>query len=364
MLEESEILSLIAIGLIPGIGPRKARKIIELSGSASEFFRSAEKLNLAGVRTEELRQNHLKAYLRKAEDELKYNQRHGITSLHFKQKEFPFRLKSCEDGPLVIFTRGNLDLNASRIVSIVGTRTATDYGERVCEELVSELAELRCALVSGLAHGIDSFAHRAAQSRGIQNIGVVAHGLDALYPPGNRSLARSMEENGGIVTDFMIATRPDRENFPKRNRIIAGLCDATIVVEAAKKGGALITAELALSYNRDVFAVPGRIGDLTSQGCNMLIKNNRAALLNSASDLAWYMGWEKKSRKPVQVSLFETLSESETRVVSLIKNGKNHPDLILANSGFSSSAIAGILLDLEFKGIIRAMPGKTYIVIS
>jgi DNA processing protein len=360
MREDSEILFLIAMGLIPGIGPKKARRIIEITGTAEEFFRNSEKLKLSGVKNSDLKQNHLKSYLRKAEDELTYNLKNEIKTLHYLQAEYPFRLKSCDDAPLVLFTKGNVDLNTSRTVAVVGTRTATDYGNRVCEELIAELAIMKCALVSGLAHGIDSFAHRAAQVHGIQNIGVVAHGLDSVYPHVNRSLASSMLENGGLVTDFIVGTRPDRENFPKRNRIIAGLSDAVIVVEAAKKGGALITAELALSYNRDVFAIPGRIGDKTSEGCNVLIKNNRAALLASVRDLAWYMTWERRKKEPVQTSLFNELSQSETLLLSLIRNGKNHPDLLVAHTGLSSQAISAMLLELEFKGSIKVSPGKTY----
>jgi len=360
MREDSEILSLIAMGLIPGIGPKKARKILEITGSAQEFFRTSEKLKMSGVKNSDLNQQHLNAYLRRAEDELAYNRRHDIVTVHYQQTEYPYRLKSCEDAPLVIFTKGNIDLNASRTVAIIGTRTATEYGNRVCEELIAELAHMKCTLISGLAHGIDSFAHRAAQTHGIQNIGVVAHGLDSVYPHVNRTLAASMLENGGLVTDFLVGTRPDRENFPKRNRIIAGIADAVIVVEAAKKGGALITAELALSYNRDVFAIPGRIGDKTSEGCNMLIKNNRAALLASPRDLAWYMTWDRRKTQTVQTSLFHELSEIETQVLSLIRNGKNHPDLLVPETGLSPQMISATLLELEFKGTVKVSPGKIY----
>jgi len=351
---------LMAMSFIPGIGPRTTRKLISNLGNAEAFFKVAQKLRLPGVNEIDLRQSSLKSYLSRADDEITYNQKHHIKTFTSDDLEYPFRLKACDDAPLVIYTRGNMNLNSSRMIAVVGTRRSTSYGNRVCEELISEMHLQNCTLISGLALGIDSYAHKAAQSKNIQNIGVVAHGLDRIYPASHRELAASMEGNGGLISDFPTGTRPDRENFPKRNRIIAGLADAVIVVEAAEKGGALITAELAMGYNRDVFAVPGRIGDAVSLGCNELIKRNKAAILTRPSDLGYYLSWEKPQKPSVQTSLFVDLNEDEQKILSIIRNGTEHMDSIAFATDWSMNKIANKLLELEFKGLIKPLPGKRF----
>lgn len=351
---------LMAMTFIPGIGPRTAKKLISNLGSARSFFDVAYKLKLSGVHENDLKQSSLKSYLMRADDELKYNERNQVRIATIDDSDYPLRLKACDDAPIVIYTKGNLNLNSNRMIAVVGTRKATSYGNRVCEEIVEELKLQNCSLISGLALGIDSYAHKAAQSRGIQNIGIVAHGLDRLYPANHRSLAAAMEENGGIVSDFPTGTRPDRENFPKRNRIIAGLADAVIVVEAAEKGGALITAELALSYNRDVFAVPGRMGDALSAGCNDLIRKNKAAILTKPSDLSYYMSWEKPKQRIAQTSLFSTMNEDEQLVASLIRNGSDHMDELMVQSNWTMNKLSTVLLQLEFNGKIKPLPGKRF----
>lgn len=355
----NETLYLIAMNFIPGIGPRTARKLISLVGSASQFFDVAEDLKISGVRNSDLKKMNISSFLRKAEDEITFHTRNGIRAISFLDEDFPYRLKSCDDAPLVMFSRGEMDLNASRTVAVVGSRNATEYGNRLCDELIEEMGRLKCTLISGLAYGIDSFAHRAAEREQIQNIAVLAHGLETIYPAANYKLARSMEKFGGVVSDFPTGTKPDRENFPKRNRIIAGLADVVIVVEAKKKGGALITAELALGYNRDVFAIPGRIGDEMSSGCNTLIKNNKAAILSSAQDLGWYMSWKKKIVN-TQTSLFKAISEDEKRLISLLQSGRIHLDELSIEAELPLSKINSILLELEFKGFIKSLPGKNY----
>jgi DNA processing protein len=351
---------LMAMTFIPGIGPRTAKKLISNLGSARSFFDVAYKLKLSGVHENDLKQSSLKSYLMRADDELKYNERNQVRIATFDDSDYPLRLKTCDDAPIVIYSKGNLNLNSNRMIAVVGTRKATSYGNRVCEEIVEELKLQNCSLISGLALGIDSYAHKAAQSRGIQNIGIVAHGLDRLYPANHRSLAAAMEENGGIVSDFPTGTRPDRENFPKRNRIIAGLADAVIVVEAAEKGGALITAELALSYNRDVFAVPGRMGDALSAGCNDLVRKNKAAILTKPSDLSYYMSWEKPKQRIAQTSLFSTMNEDEQLVASLIRNGSDHMDELMVQSNWTMNKLSTVLLQLEFNGMIKPLPGKRF----
>ena len=360
MHTEESTQKLLALSMIPGVGPATARRILNEFENLDEFFSQATRIRIPGVRPNDLSDHAIRSYLIRAKDEINYNERLGINTLNIQNQDYPNRLRNCEDAPLVIFTRGNLDLNTRRIVGIVGTRKASPYGMRICEELISELETHKCDLVSGLAIGIDSGAHRAAQGKNIQNIGVVAHGLDRLYPSSNRALAKSMEERGGLITDFTIGTRPEKMNFPKRNRLIAGLIDALIVVEAAEKGGALITADLASSYGRDVFAIPGRIGDPVSIGCNNLIRYNKAAVISKASDIAWYLGWEVPKKKPVQISLFEDLSDQELSIVKLLDSGIESIDDLAITSKFKPGDLATILLGLELKNKVLAFPGKRY----
>jgi DNA processing protein len=277
--------------------------------------------------------------------------------------DYPNRLKHCIDGPLMLYSLGNADLNKQKIVAVVGTRRATEYGKEMTNYLIKELADLDVMIVSGLAYGIDSYAHKAALQFNLPTVGVLAHGLDRIYPLANKQLAEKMQSNGGLVTDFVSNTNPDRENFPKRNRIIAGLADAIIVVEAARKGGALITADIANSYNRDVFAVPGKIGDAYSAGCNYYIRTNRAALIESAKDIVYIMGWEEKKEKnkSLQKKLFIEFTDDERVIVDMLeKNGDSGIDFLCINSEMSSSKVASALLNLEFNGLVKSLPGKRY----
>ena len=273
-------------------------------------------------------------------------------------------MKGCIDAPVLIYTKGNLNLNEEKVVSIVGTRNATDYGKQVVDELVHSFAErnYKMVVVSGLAYGIDICAHRSAQKYNIPTVAVVAHGLDLIYPSLHKETARNILKNGGLVSDFPSKTKIDPPNFLKRNRIIAGLADATIVVESAKKGGALVTADIASSYNRDVFAFPGRAGDVYSEGCNQLIRNNGATLIEGINDLEYFMGWEvNENQQPVQSELFIELSHEEHKIVELLRgNGKMFIDQIAAEIQLPVSRVSSILLNLEFKNILDALPGKMY----
>ena len=358
-----DLLYAIALTLLPGIGDRKAKRILSVTGTAEDFFKESLKLKYAMVRSLEITKVTISQALSRAEEELKFLEKNGLLALMSSDPEYPHRLKACEDGPLVIYLKGNMRLNDSRVVAIVGTRKSTPYGEEMCEAIVGQLAIHNCTLISGLAHGIDSHAHRTALQSNIQNIGVLAHGLDRLYPSVNSNLAGKMTANGGLLTDFVSKTNPDRENFPKRNRIVAGLADAVVVVEAAKSGGALITAEIANNYGREVFSVPGRMQDEFSVGCNNLIRQNKAAILSQPSDLAWYMGWAKDEvKKPavVQQKLFFDFTSEEEAIVSLINKNIVDLDTISVMSGFSIGKTSTVLLGLEFKGAVRSQPGKRY----
>jgi len=300
--------------------------------------------------------------LERAEQEMEFIEKFGIKPLYFLDKDYPSRLKHCIDSPILLYFLGNADLNAEHIVSVVGTRRASEYGKEYCDKIIEGLSDINVLVVSGLAYGIDTQAHKAALQNNLQTVGVLGHGLDRIYPYANKSLAEKMMDNGGLLTDFISKTNPDRENFPKRNRIVAGLCDALIVVETAMKGGALITANIANSYNRDVFAVPGKLGDKFSEGCNFLIKTNKAALIQSADDIKYIMQWDLVDRKaPKQRKLLIEFSPEEEKVVNVIKNSKEVSiDYIVSQSGLSNSKVASALLNLEFEGVVKSLPGKMY----
>jgi len=362
---ENALLYQIAITLLPGVGDINARKLIAYTGGPEAVFtEKPEKLakipGFGGATIELIKNN--RHVLARAEAEMDFIQKFSIKHFFFTESGYPERLKHCADSPVLIFANGNPDLNAPKIVSIVGTRKATDYGKEICRKLVAGLAELDVLIVSGLAYGIDTCAHKSAIDEGLSTVGVLAHGLDRIYPALNKPMALRMMEQGGLVTEFLSETNPDRENFPKRNRIIAGLADATMVVEAGSRGGALITADIANSYNRDVFAVPGRLGDLMSEGCNHLIKTNRAALVQSAADVCYIMGWDKQpKKKAVQRSLMLNLDDDQQAVVDILKeHGDCSLDKIYLTSGIQLSKIASALLNLEFEGIVKCLPGKIY----
>jgi DNA processing protein len=287
----------------------------------------------------------------------------GIQAVVFSDDNYPPKLKNCEDAPLVLYVKGEADFRNRRVLGIVGTRKATPYGRMLCEKLVDGLSHLRPLIVSGLALGIDGYAHREALKNGLETAAVLAHGLDRVYPSAHSGLAARIEKQGCLISDYVTGTKPDRENFPSRNRIIAGLCDAVVVVEAAITGGALITADLAASYNRDVFAFPGRVGDLYSAGCNRYIRENRAALIESAADVIAMMNWDDapKKSKPVQKELFAELPPDEDAVYKLIAlSNEMSVDDICAALPMTPSRIASALLGLELKGHLQALPGKVY----
>lgn len=358
----------IALSLVPHIGPIRSKLLIRHCGSAKEVFKtktsSVLKIPDIGLKAaNELRQN--KEALLRAEKELEFIAKHGIEVLYYENKDFPSRLVHCPDHPIVLFKKGNANLNESYVLSIVGTRKATPYGKRITEELVDSLQGLPVLIASGLAYGIDITAHRAALTNKLNTVGVVAHGLDQLYPRDHTSTAKEMLKNGALLTEFISDSRPDKENFPKRNRIVAGIADATIVVESQDKGGALITGKLAADYNRDVFAVPGKVGDPFSEGCNHLIQKNLAAIYTGPHQLIETMGWKSETPNPpknvVQLGMFNQLEEEELDIVELLKESDSLRRDELSNLlNKPVSSLSATLLNLELKGIVRSASGGSY----
>jgi DNA processing protein len=362
---DDKLRFVIALLMIEGVGDKIARNLISYCGDPEAVFRekraALEKIPEIGKIT--ARSIRSFREFDRADKECEFINRNRIQTYCYLEGRYPRRLKHCPDSPVLLYYKGRADLDSERMVAMVGTRNATAYGKDHTQLLVEGLSAMKATVVSGLAYGIDICAHKAAIKHGVPTIGVLAHGLDRVYPGDHRSVAVRMLEQGGLVTEHISGTIPDRENFPKRNRIIAGLCDAVIVVEAAKKGGALITAEIANSYNRDVFSIPGRTNDPFSEGCNRLIKTHKAALITSAEDLRYVMRWDDdvKPGKTVQRTLFLDLNSDEQQLASLLsENGKIQIDHLTLLSGKSHSQVATLLLSLELKGLIRSLPGKMY----
>ncbi|MCX6306704.1 MAG: DNA-processing protein DprA [Bacteroidetes bacterium] len=364
-MTEDNLVYQIALTLLPGVGDVLGRKLVTLCGSAEAVFREPKHILKKMPRIGNLLAQYAgnSEILTRAEQEVSFIERYRITPLFIQDKGYPHRLKHCLDCPVMLFYKGTADLNSARIIGIVGTRNATDYGKSVTRELVGGLARQQVLVVSGLAYGIDSCAHRFSLDFGLDTIGVLGHGLDTVYPWLHRPLAEKMLAQGGLVTEFLSKSRPDRSNFPRRNRIIAGLCDAVIVVEAGRKGGALITADIANSYNRDVFAVPGRITDPFSDGTNYLIRTNRAALVQKADDIEYLMGWKEQTRTApaAQRKIFIELTPDDEKIVGLLQeNGQMCIDEICVQTATPMSKVSASLLNLEFEGIVKCMPGKLY----
>lgn len=361
------LLHRVALTYVKNIGPTLAKSLIAYFGDAESVFKVPARrlLKVPGIGERTISQLDFDMALKKAEGELNFIERNEIEVIFYTDSKYPKRLKACNDSPVLLYAKGNIDLSAQYVVSVVGTRNATEYGKHLCRLLIEELQQHNVLVVSGLALGIDVAIHKECLKHNVPTIGVVGHGLDRLYPSQNRATAEKMLENGGLLTEYPSGTIPDRENFPQRNRIVAGIADATIVVEAGIKGGALITAEIANSYNRDVFAFPGRIGDDYSEGCNFLIRNNKAQLLTCAADLTYSLGWEKaENAKPAveQYVLPLDLLPDESMILNFIKqnNGPLAIDDLSLKTNMPTSKLAMNLLNMEMQGYIRSLPGKTY----
>jgi len=356
----------IALGLIPRIGDINARKLVAHFGSVEAVFREPYRslIKIPGIGPELAGYICDRSYLKDAEKEADYVVKNNIRVYFYLDNDYPYRLRQCDDSPVVFFFKGKCDLDSNKILSVVGTRNATSRGKDLCDKIIGDLASGHpdLVIVSGLAYGIDITAHKSALSHDLQTIGVLGHGFKTIYPSVHSSVAKSLTEKGGLLTDFMSDDLPERNNFLKRNRIIAGMADATLVIESAEKGGALITADIASSYNRDVLAVPGRPDDQWSSGCNSLIKNNKAALIEKAGDIEYFLDWQpEKSKPPVQRSLFAELDDDEKTIFELIsKEGEMTIDAICRALNIPVHKLSARLLQMEMKGILKCHPGNLY----
>jgi DNA processing protein len=362
----NELLYQLALSLTPNIGPVQTKILVEHLGTASAVFKAKTSLlkNIEGIG--EIRASSIRKFnqFQEAEEEIKFIEKYKITPLFITDPGYPKRLLNCYDPPGLLFYKGNADLNSSRVIAVVGTRNNTDYGKQVTETLIKDLAASNVLVVSGLAYGIDAVAHKTALKNNLSTVGVLAHGLDQVYPSQHSTMAREMLKQGGLLTEFRSKTNPDKHNFPSRNRIVAGMSDATIVIETGIKGGSMITAELANSYNKDVFAYPGKVTDTKSAGCNFLIRQNKALLLTDATELLQMIGWEEKKQKTKtkqQKELFIDLTKEERIVVDILKEKEAvHIDEINLKSSLSSSSVAAAILGLELQNVVVSLPGKLY----
>jgi DNA processing protein len=363
MIREEHLYQM-ALTCVPQIGSIQAKLLLEHFRSPKEIF-NAKKKELSAIEgIGPIRAAAIKSFrdFDEIEEEFKIMEQEGIEALFIQDARYPRKLAHCSDAPIMLFFKGNVSLNPTYSISVIGTRRNTLYGKKITEEIIQELSSLGVLIVSGLAFGIDIIAHQAALQAGLPTIGVMAHGHSTIYPSQHASIAKKMLQQGGLLTECNYHTEPDRHQFPKRNRIVAGMTDATIVIETAAKGGSIITAELAHDYNRDVFAIPGRIQDKQSEGCLDLIHQHKAAIFTNVHSMIEELGW-KKHRKPneIQIPLFAELSEDEQTILKILQEKEDvHVDEIYRTTGWSCSQTAAQMLHLEMKGLIKSLPGKRY----
>lgn len=365
MLSKTELLYTLALQKTPNLGDASAKKLLRHVGSAEGIFKEkpTNLLKIDGIGSFKLKALQAPILLDQAQEELDYIETYNIQYCYFKDLHYPERLKHCLDGPILFFQDGNIDLVNKKIISIVGTRKITTYGAAFCEQLIATLAPINPVIVSGFAYGVDICAHKAAIANGLQNIACLAHGFTEVYPKTHKKYMAPILENGGFITEFWSSDRFNRTNFLKRNRIIAGMSEATIVIESAEKGGSLVTADIANSYNREVFAVPGRANDSQSAGCNMLLKTHQATMLTTAADILFHLGWEPSvAQKPAkQTQLFVELNLEEQQLYEYLKDkGKVLLDAIAIGCALPTYKVAQLLLQLEMKGLVRPLPGKLF----
>ncbi|WP_427875672.1 DNA-processing protein DprA [Flavobacterium sp. MMS24-S5] len=363
-MNDQELFNLLALLKVDGVGDIMGKKLLNSFGDASAIFKakSSQLAAVDGIGSVLLKNLKDKSVFEKADKELSFIKNNNIKISFFQDENYPERLKHCIDAPILIFTAGNLDFKNKKIISIVGTRQITSYGTDFCKKLIEDIAPLDPVIVSGFAYGVDIVAHQAAMDFNLQTVGVLAHGLNQIYPRTHKKYMARMEEKGGFITEFWSDSNPDKEKFVRRNRIVAGMTEATIVIESADKGGSLITANMANDYNRDVFAVPGRVTDKYSQGCNNLIKTQKANVLTSAADLIYMLNWDiKENPKTIQKQLFVELEPVEQKVYDFLqKNGKELLDIIAIECEIPIFKLSGILIGMELKGVIRPLPGKLF----
>ncbi|TYZ08417.1 DNA-protecting protein DprA [Hymenobacter lutimineralis] len=372
-LNDDTLLHEVALTLFPGVGPQLTRQLMSYGGSARTVLHlpPGKLLKIPGVgpaTVAVLTGKERTAAMQQAEASVRKAEKEGIQLLFYTSKQFPARLKQIPDAPVLLYYQGTADLNQPKTLALVGTRQATDYGREQTERLVRGVASHRPLIVSGLAYGIDIAAHRAALQEGLETVGVMATGLDVIYPHAHRKTAEKMLTQGGLLTEFPFGTPPDKYNFPARNRIIAGLADGTVVIEAAKKGGALITADLAQGYDRDVLAVPGPLGSAASEGCHELIKTNKAALYSEPADIEQLLNWDLAlhlAGKPQAPTTFDPLDFTDEEfgllvVLQAAPNREEHLDTLAWKAQQPVHQVASLLLGLEFRGLVRALPGKRF----
>lgn len=362
---EEELLYRIALTFVKDVGFKRAQNLLTRFGTATGIFKAAAKelKKIDGITELRAKMFHDPEVMKQAEKELTFVKKHGVSVLWYGEENYPKRLLECADAPQILYYQGNANLNAEKVVAVIGTRKNTEYGHRLTEELVKGLDGYKDLLVvSGLAHGIDSIAHKQAVHSGLPTVGVMGNGLDRIYPATNKNLSKDMLQNGGLLTEFTSETTPERQHFPMRNRVVAGISDVTIVVESDVKGGAMITARIASSYNREVAAYPGRVFDKHSSGCNELIRTSTAAMITNATDLLELMNWtEAPKKKAVQKQLFIQLTDDEQKIINLLQAKDSvHADELLNSTGINNSLLAATLLQLEMQDLIKAMPGKHY----
>lgn len=368
-MDKKELLSLIALQHIPGVGSITAKRLLENVGSAAKIFEHRTDLPsmIPGIQPSLIKALDCPSAHQRAEKEFEFIDKHHITCIGYHDEEYPYRLRDCDDAPTLLFYRGNASLNPRRVISIVGTRKCTDYGRELCENLVRDLAT-QCPdvlIVSGLAYGIDICAHRAAIKYGLPTVAVLAHGLDRIYPSVHRNTAAQITQCGGLLTEYVSHTEPERTNFLQRNRIVAGMADATIIVESAAKGGSLVTASIANSYGRDCFTFPARTTDTSSAGCHRLIRHHQAALITSAEDFIEAMMWDtsqKKHPEPIQQNLFPELNEEESHIIQVL--GKHSEgttiNTLVMETNLAVHRLSAILFELELRDIVRPLAGSIY----
>lgn len=364
-MTENDLLYALALQHVPNIGDITAKRLISHCGSAKAVLKEKRQklLKIDGVGQVILESLFKPHHLKEAEKEMRFIEENNIEVSYFENSDYPEKLKHCIDGPILLFQSGHINLKKERLISIVGARKITTNGIAFCEKLVETLKPYNPVIISGFAYGTDITAHKAAIKHGLQTVACLAHGLDQIYPKVHKKYMVDMEKNGGFFTDFWSTDNFDRNNFLKRNRVIAGLSEATIVIESAEKGGSLVTADIANSYNRDVFAVPGRTTDSQSVGCNNLIKQQRAHMLTTPLDVPYILNWQlEDAQKPViQKQLFVELDSTERVIYNYLKeNEKQQLDIIAINCNLPIFRVASILLNMELKGVVRPLPGKLF----
>ncbi len=364
-LSEDELIAVLRLQNIPKIGDVTAKKLIAHCGGPTAVFEDKARhlLKIDGIGTYTINGLHDAEHLEAAQAEYSYISAKGVDYSYFKHTDYPNYLKHCIDSPILLFKRGAIDLIGRKVISVVGTRNITSYGTAFCERFIEDIAPLNPIIVSGFAYGVDITIQKVAIKHGLQTIGCLAHGLNQIYPKVHAKYVTDVEKNGGFFTEFWSTSNPDRENFLQRNRIIAGMAEATVVVESAEKGVSLVTADIASSYNRDVFAVPGRAEDKFSLGCNNLIKQQKAQMLTSAADLVYLLGWDiqEKKTQPVQKQLFVEMDDMEKSIYEYLQGqGKQMLDSIALECELPIFKASSTLLNMEMKGIIRPLPGKLF----